>query len=75
MIRPKNDPEADVHGTSDVLEFSSDNTVENSIRTSAEKQTNSDVWNWDEDPSNPYNWPATQKVLQVAMIGWAAFTT
>lgn len=33
------------------------------------------VWNWDDDPNNPYNWPTRAKVLQVLMIGSAAFTT
>lgn len=75
MPRPKDDPEADVDGALDVLEFSSDDAVENSLRPSAEKQENDNNWNWEEDPSNPYNWPAIQKVLQVMMIGWAAFTT
>ncbi|KAJ5691130.1 hypothetical protein N7488_011865 [Penicillium malachiteum] len=35
----------------------------------------SDEWNWDEDPSNPYNWPTRVKVHQVVMIGALAFTT
>lgn len=33
------------------------------------------AWNWDDDPNNPYNWPTRAKVLQVLMIGSAAFTT
>ncbi|KAJ6036407.1 hypothetical protein N7540_000686 [Penicillium herquei] len=43
----------------------------------AEKQDvlKNDEWNWDEDPSNPYNWPTRVKVQQVVMIGALAFTT
>lgn len=32
------------------------------------------TWNWDNDPSNPYNWPANLKLRQILMIGSAAFT-
>ena len=31
-------------------------------------------WNWDDDPSNPYNWPANLKLRQILMIASAAFT-
>ena len=33
------------------------------------------TWSWDDDPSNPYNWPARLKVQQVLMIASAAFVT
>jgi hypothetical protein len=29
---------------------------------------------WDEDPSNPYNWPTRYKIQQVVMMASAAFT-
>lgn len=32
------------------------------------------TWNWDNDPSNPYNWPANLKLRQILMIASAAFT-
>ncbi|CAI7655545.1 unnamed protein product [Penicillium viridicatum] len=65
----------DIHGTVEVVQSSSEDTLENALGTTAEKPHHSETWNWDDDPSNPYNWPASQKVLQVAMIGWSAFTT
>lgn len=33
------------------------------------------TWNWDDDPKNPYNWPANLKLRQILMIASAAFTT
>lgn len=64
----------DIHDT-EVLQSSSKDTLENALGTTAEKANHGETWNWDDDPSNPYNWPTSQKVLQVAMIGWSAFTT
>lgn len=34
----------------------------------------SPTWNWDDDPNNPYNWPASLKSRQLLMISSAAFT-
>ncbi|KAJ5689525.1 hypothetical protein N7462_003917 [Penicillium macrosclerotiorum] len=35
----------------------------------------SEQWDWDSDPNNPYNWPTKRKVQQIIMLGSAAFTT
>lgn len=75
MVQLEDDPEANIHGTVEVLQSSSEDTLENALDTTAEKPNPSETWKWDDDPSNPYNWPTSQKVLQVAMIGWSAFTT
>ncbi|KAJ5746582.1 hypothetical protein N7520_011764 [Penicillium odoratum] len=32
-------------------------------------------WKWEDDPENPYNWPANLKFRQALMISSAAFTT
>jgi hypothetical protein len=38
-------------------------------------QSDQSSWNWDDDPSNPYNWPPNLKFRQILMIASAAFTT
>ncbi|KAJ5971476.1 Major facilitator superfamily domain general substrate transporter [Penicillium vulpinum] len=75
MILLENGPKADTHGTVEILQSPSDDALPNALNTPLEKPELSETWNWDDDPSNPYNWPTSHKVLQVAMIGWAAFTT
>lgn len=75
MVQLEEGPEAGIHGTMEVLQSSSDDELENALGTTAEKARRSETWNWDDDASNPYNWPTSQKVLQVVMIGWAGFTT
>lgn len=75
MVQLGDDPEANIQGPTEVLQSSSKDTLENAIGTIAEKPNRSETWNWDDDPSNPYNWPTSKKVLQVVMIGWSAFTT
>lgn len=75
MVQLEEGPEAGIHGTVEALQSSSDDALEHALRTTAEKPRRSETWNWDHDPSNPYNWPTSQKVLQVAMIGGAGFTT
>jgi len=75
MVQLEEDPEAGIHGTMKVSPSSPDDALENALGTTAEKPRRSETWNWDGDRSNPYNWPTSQKVLQVAMIGWAGFTT
>ncbi|KAJ5189944.1 Major facilitator superfamily domain general substrate transporter [Penicillium cf. griseofulvum] len=74
MVQLDHGPKVDMEGTMEVSRSSSDKTLENAFGAT-KKPEQSELWNWDEDPSNPYNWPTSQKVLQVAMIGWAAFTT
>lgn len=49
--------------------------LETQMNTEKEAQDDGSTWNWDEDPANPYNWPARLKVQQVLMIASAAFTT
>jgi hypothetical protein len=34
-----------------------------------------DLFDWNEDPSNPFNWSTRRKAQQVLMIACAAFTT
>lgn len=75
MVQLEEGPEAGIHGTMKVLQSSPADALENALGTTAEKPRRSETWNWDDDPSNPYNWPTRQKVLQVVMIGWAGFTT
>lgn len=74
-MQPQDDPEANKQGPMEVSQSSSEDTLENALGTTLEKPKPSETWNWDDDPSNPYNWPTSQKVLQVGMIGWSAFTT
>ncbi|KAF5517592.1 Fluconazole resistance protein 1 [Colletotrichum aenigma] len=31
-------------------------------------------WKWEDDPSNPYNWPSWKKNVQLAMISIVGFT-
>ncbi|KAJ5511293.1 Major facilitator superfamily [Penicillium expansum] len=75
MLQLEDGPKADINGTMEVSRPSFDDALENALGTTAEKPKRSETWNWDDDPSNPYNWPTSQKVLQVTMIAWAAFTT
>ncbi|KAI3227171.1 hypothetical protein DTO012A7_6837 [Penicillium roqueforti] len=75
MVQLDDGLEAATHGTIDVLQSSSDDTLDLAFVNTAEKPKSSETWDWDNDPSNPYNWPTIQKVLQVMMIAWAAFTT
>ncbi|KAJ9487283.1 hypothetical protein VN97_g6024 [Penicillium thymicola] len=75
MVQVEGDPDANIQGTVEVLQSSSEDTFEDALGITAEKPDRSETWNWDDDPSNPYNWPISQKVLQVVMIGWSAFTT
>ncbi|KAJ5781259.1 hypothetical protein N7457_006419 [Penicillium paradoxum] len=63
------------HGTIEALQSSSDDTLEDALSIEPKTSYHSNEWNWDDDPNNPYNWPTRHKVLQVSMIGWAAFTT
>ncbi|KGO70278.1 Major facilitator superfamily domain, general substrate transporter [Penicillium italicum] len=74
MVQREDSPMADTHGPIEVIQASSDDTLESALGIT-EKPKSSETWNWDDDPSNPYNWPTSQKVLQVAMIALAAFTT
>ncbi|KAJ5394934.1 uncharacterized protein N7487_009237 [Penicillium crustosum] len=75
MVQLEDGLGVDINGTVEVLQSSSEDTLENALDTTAEKPNPNETWNWDDDPSNPYNWPTSQKVLQVVMIGWSAFTT
>ncbi|KAJ5124985.1 uncharacterized protein N7515_008810 [Penicillium bovifimosum] len=67
--------DADVHGTLEAQISSPDDTSEKSRGVNADKPNPGDTWDWDSDPSNPYNWSLEQKTQQVMVIGWAAFTT
>lgn len=31
-------------------------------------------WDWETDPDNPYNWPASRKAWQIAIVSSMAFT-
>lgn len=31
-------------------------------------------WDWEADPDNPYNWPASRKAWQIAIVSSMAFT-
>lgn len=31
-------------------------------------------WDWETDPDNPYNWPASRKAWQIATVSSMAFT-
>jgi hypothetical protein len=75
MAQLEGDPEADVHGTLETQDSSSDDTFEKSPGVNADKPTPGSTWNWDDDPNNPYNWSIGEKAQQVLVIGWAAFTT
>lgn len=75
MVQVEDDPETIIQDAVEVLQSSSEVTSEDALGITAEKCDRSETWNWDDDPSNPYNWPTSQKVLQVTMIGWSAFTT
>ena len=75
MVQIEHGSKVDLGGTMEALRSSSDDTVETALGASEKKPEQNELWNWDDDPSNPYNWPTSQKVLQVMMIGWAAFTT
>ncbi|KAJ5766081.1 uncharacterized protein N7511_003697 [Penicillium nucicola] len=72
MAQLETDQTVDVRDKVEDDSFSSDDKLEAGLNTS---RGNNDVWNWDEDPSNPYNWPSRLKVQQVLMIASAAFTT
>lgn len=54
---------------------SADLTPEAEVTERKEAKEDEAAWKWDEDPSNPYNWPTHLKVQQVLMIASAAFTT
>ncbi|KAJ5278854.1 hypothetical protein N7478_004226 [Penicillium angulare] len=49
--------------------------IERASPEKTQSSGDSSTWNWDEDPSNPYNWPTKWKVQQILMIASAAFTT
>ncbi|KAJ5153691.1 Major facilitator superfamily [Penicillium coprophilum] len=75
MVQLEQGAKVESHGATEILQLSSDDTLENAPGTTTEKTECDEPWKWGDDPSNPYNWPTGQKVLQVMMIGWAAFTT
>ncbi|KAJ5106417.1 hypothetical protein N7456_003092 [Penicillium angulare] len=61
----------------DTSPSSESSDVERTLESSEKVPVTEDssTWNWDEDPSNPYNWPTKWKVQQILMIASAAFTT
>ena len=75
MEQLDHDLEADTHGMMEDSRSQSDDTPDLESGGPAEKPESSETWDWNKDPSNPYNWPTIQKVLQVVMIAWAGLTT
>ncbi|KAJ6010106.1 hypothetical protein N7522_005122 [Penicillium canescens] len=72
MAQVKNDQNIDIHAKIEDFTSSSEDKLEAGRNASG---GNSVTWNWDDDPSNPYNWPTRLKVQQVFMIASAALTT
>jgi hypothetical protein len=72
MAQVKNVQDIDMHDKIEDLSSLSNDKLEAGLNASGR---NSDTWNWDDDPSNPYNWPTRLKVQQVFMIASAGFTT
>jgi hypothetical protein len=72
MAQVKNDQDIDTHAKVEDFSSSSEDKLEAGQNAPGE---NSVTWNWDDDSSNPYNWPTRLKVQQVFMIASAALTT
>lgn len=51
--------------------------AEGRAKTSDNPDSHADAkeWKWDDDPSNPYNWPLRLKIRQIVMLAAAAFTS
>jgi hypothetical protein len=75
MAQLDKDLEPGAHPTVDDSPSSNGDTLDDGHDTTTEKPTNDQNWNWDEDSSNPYNWPSRLKIQQIFMISAAAFTT
>ncbi|KAJ5555798.1 hypothetical protein N7461_004268 [Penicillium sp. DV-2018c] len=75
MAQLEGPPGVDAHGNLEAQTISSDDASEKPSMANANKPKPGDTWDWDNDPSNPYNWSLGAKVQQVLVIGWAAFTT
>jgi hypothetical protein len=75
MAQVKSDRE--ISAASDIGGLLSTSDIELQIGLDRTKETriNQDKWSWDDDPSNPYNWPKRLKAQQVLMIASAAFVT
>jgi hypothetical protein len=75
MAELDKDLEAGAHGTIEGSPFSNEDTLDDGHITPTEKPKDGQIWDWDDDPSNPYNWPSRLKIQQTFMISAAAFTT
>ncbi len=59
------------------LEVPSDSDPESTDMASSDEKANGSAadFDWDTDPSNPYNWPSWKKTAQIVFISAAAFLT
>lgn len=63
------DDKVDGNGDNTSAQPNSSDTEDNANKTS-EKQ---ELWDWETDPHNPYNWSSGKKAVQIGAIASIAF--